>query len=112
MAGKPFFNYKAFNEAAAYWKARGANVFNPAQKDVDRYGEEIFTSNPDGDPAKAVKEHGFNLRETLTKDLEWIGLEADAVYFLRGWEKSSGARAEHALATALNLNIIYQGAGS
>lgn len=33
---------------------------------------------------------------------------AQAIYLLDGWEKSSGARAEKALAEKLDLEIIYQ----
>ena len=33
----------------------------------------------------------------------------DAIYMLRGWENSKGARAEHAVAVWLGLEIIYQG---
>lgn len=33
---------------------------------------------------------------------------AQAIYLLDGWEKSSGARAEKALAEKLSLEIIYQ----
>lgn len=33
---------------------------------------------------------------------------AQAIYLLDGWEKSSGARAEKALAEKLALEIIYQ----
>ena len=32
----------------------------------------------------------------------------DKIYMLKGWETSVGARAEHAVATALKLEIIYQ----
>ncbi|HCM9689262.1 TPA: DUF4406 domain-containing protein, partial [Enterobacter cloacae subsp. cloacae] len=33
---------------------------------------------------------------------------ADAVFMLRGWEKSAGARAENALAEKLEMEIIFQ----
>ena len=33
----------------------------------------------------------------------------DAIYMLRGWENSKGARAEHAVAVWIGLEIIYQG---
>lgn len=33
---------------------------------------------------------------------------ADAVYMLTGWEKSAGARVEHALAEKLELWLFYQ----
>ena len=33
----------------------------------------------------------------------------DAIYMLRGWEQSKGARAEHAVAVWIGLEIMYQG---
>ena len=35
--------------------------------------------------------------------------QCSAIYMLRGWEKSIGARAEHATAVWIGLNVIYQG---
>ena len=37
--------------------------------------------------------------------------EADAIYMLDNWEDSPGANAEHALAGALRLSIMYEGKG-
>ena len=34
--------------------------------------------------------------------------EAEAIYLLKGWEKSMGVAAELALAKALKLEIMYQ----
>jgi hypothetical protein len=31
-----------------------------------------------------------------------------AIYMMAGWESSSGAKAEHALAKALGLSIFYE----
>ncbi|MEJ8918077.1 DUF4406 domain-containing protein [Escherichia coli] len=33
---------------------------------------------------------------------------ADAIYLLKGWDVSAGARAEHALAEKLGLTVIYE----
>lgn len=35
--------------------------------------------------------------------------DCDAIYMLRGWEQSKGARAEHTVAVWIGLEIIYQG---
>jgi hypothetical protein len=40
--------------------------------------------------------------------LAWICKEADAVYLLKGWEKSKGALAEKATAEALGLEVMYE----
>jgi hypothetical protein len=43
----------------------------------------------------------------LTGDAEILS-RCDAVYMLRGWENSIGARAEHDLANELGLEIVYE----
>ena len=49
----------------------------------------------------------LELREALRRDFNAI-FECDAMYMMHGWEKSEGARAEHALASALEMRIMYQ----
>lgn len=105
MRGIKDFNFPSFNEKAEYLRAHGWNVFNPAEKDVEKYGED-FNKCPTGD-MEASLARGFSLREALAVDLSWIALHADAIYLLPGWENSKGAVAEHALAEALGLDIIY-----
>lgn len=107
MTGIPHFNYPAFNAAAAKLRAEGCEVFNPAEYDVITYGKDI--SNPDGDAEKATAEHGFDRRAALKADLAWICDHADAIALLPGWDRSSGARAERALADALGLRAILLG---
>ena len=48
-------------------------------------------------------------RTLLRNDLVAICDKADALYMLKGWEHSPGARAEHAVALALKLPIEYEG---
>ena len=55
----------------------------------------------------AAQLYGFNLREALADDCEYICRNATAIALLPGWENSKGARAEHALAVALGLECIY-----
>jgi Domain of unknown function (DUF4406) len=107
MRGIPEFNFPAFHEAAAYLRARGHVVFNPAERDIEHHGTDISKDNATGDEALAVAQHGFNLREALKDDLTYICLEADAIALLPGWEKSRGANAEVATAVALGLQVIH-----
>lgn len=104
MTGIPHFNYPAFNAAAAHLRSQGHYVFNPAEIDVLTYGKDI--SNAEGCAVKAASEHGFDRRAALKTDLAWICDNAEAIALLPGWEKSSGANAERALANALGLKII------
>lgn len=107
MSGYKNFNFPAFHAAAYEYRRRGYHVFNPAEKDEEVHGKDFSQRNSDGDPKKAA-EQGFNLRETLANDLAYVCREATHILMLKGWEKSLGARAEHATAVALGLNIIYQ----
>ena len=107
MTNIPHSNYPAFNAAAAKLRAEGCEVFNPAEHDIATYGKDI--SNPDGDADKATADHGFDRRAALKADLSWICDNAEAIALLPGWERSSGARAERALAEALGLRAILLG---
>ena len=49
----------------------------------------------------------LDLRKALKRDVDLI-FECDCMYMLWGWEKSEGARMEHALATALGMKVYYQ----
>lgn len=102
MRGYPAFNFPAFNAAATYRRALGDVVFNPAEQDRSKYGD-LTPENAD--------DKGFDLRDALAVDLDWIARNADAVYLLDGWENSTGAKAEKALAEALGLEILFQSFG-
>lgn len=101
MQGVKYFNFPAFHRAAAELRAQGYHVFNPAESDT-----ESVKLNEAGCEIEAAK-HGFCRRRALAEDTQWIALHADAIALLPGWEKSSGARAELALAQALGLKEIY-----
>lgn len=111
MTGIPNFNFPKFNAVASHLRDQGHEVFNPAERDIQRHGGiDISAGNSSGDPALAAKVHGFSLREALADDTAYICKEADTIAMLPGWENSKGARAEHALAFALGHQIIYFGA--
>jgi len=107
MRGIPEFNFPAFYAAAAVLREQGHSVFNPAERDNEKHGTDISKGNATGDEAVAAAQHGFNLREALGADLEFICREADAIALLPGWEASKGANAEKATAVALGLEIVY-----
>jgi hypothetical protein len=104
MSGYPDFNFPAFMEAAKRLRENGWVVFNPVEKDVSTHGEEIFKGEGNIDECE---KKGFSLREAFAWDTARI-CESDAIYMLKGWEKSSGAFAEWALAKTLRLEIIYE----
>ena len=107
MRGYPEFNFPAFNVATVKLQAAGHTVFNPAARDAMMHGEDFSKSNPDGDIEQAEKDFGFSLREAMAADLAWICEHADAIFLLKGWEKSAGAKCERALALTLGINVWY-----
>jgi hypothetical protein len=86
MTGLPHGNFPAFNAAAQNLRGKGYVVFNPAEV------EDVMNKT---------------YKECLKIDVDWIFEEAEAIAMLPGWETSNGARAEHALAVALKLKIMY-----
>lgn len=83
MRGLPGLNRAAFNRAAEQLRARGHDVYNPAEED---------TSD--------------DIRINLANDLEYVTLNADTVVLLPGWAKSLGAKAEVCVAWAIPLPVV------
>lgn len=94
MTGLPELNRAEFRKAVDFiWKAlkETAIGFNPHQvADMLGWTEETPPSE---------------IASMLLGDL----IDCHAIYMLRGWENSKGARAEHAVAVWIGLEIIYQG---
>ncbi len=101
MSGLPDYNRPAFYEAAEAFTEGGWTVFNPAENDVMLFGSHELCE------AAINENRNAALRVMLGSDLKWICKKADAIAMLPGWENSKGARTEHALAVALDLQIIY-----
>ena len=104
MRGLPYFGFPLFFSAEKKLKEQGYIVFNPARRDVQKYGKEIAVAS--GTIKEATSQVGFSLREALAMDTTWICLNADAIALLPNWKDSKGAQAEHALAKALGLKVI------
>lgn len=97
MTGYPDFNFPAFYAAEKRLKEQGYIVYNPANKeDEERLDPE---SRKTGDSAKAIS-GGFDFKSVYMWDLEHV-VKADAIYVLKGWEKSAGACGELAVAKAI-----------
>lgn len=90
MTGLPDFNYPTFNETAAMLRGRGHSVYNPADFPHD------FNKGP------------FPIRKAFAEFSKFICEEADAIYMMRGWEKSKGALAEYHLALNCELLVLKQ----
>lgn len=108
MRGYKDFNFPAFDYAAAKLREEGHDVFSPAERDRKKYGDNINKSET-GNEQEAASNVGFSLREALGADMEYIAYHAEGIALLPGWEKSSGANAENALAVALGHTRIILG---
>ena len=84
MTGLPQFNRPAFHQAALNLSFEHHVPLNPA----------IL---PDGLTEADYMAVGLTMLQ-----------RADAIYLLTGWQFSAGARAEHALALKLGLEVIEQ----
>ena len=91
MRGIADLNFPMFDDAAAWLRARGFDVFNPADND------------------RKLKAEGkeLNIRVCMGDDLAWICGHADGVALLPGWESSLGATAEKCTAAAIGAQIFY-----
>ena len=104
MRGHPEFNFPAFIAATAKLRQQGWEVFNPAERDLAIGLDPTGMVGSDEELAAL----NFDLRSALGDDTAWICAHADAIYLLDGWEHSTGAVAERALAEALGLRVYEQ----
>lgn len=115
MTGIPQFNFPLFDSFRDVYKDMGYTVFNPADHD-----RSLLNKPKDWLPTEADQEDNWKrwsanasattlptLRDMLGADLHWIASTATHIAMIPGWEKSSGANAEWALAKALGLEIHY-----
>jgi len=89
MKGIEDANFPAFDRAKKYLEGLGYDVISPADisREFDSMGQDSLELR-----AKADIDAIFGCR---------------ALYMLPGWEKSLGARAEHAIAVWLGITIFY-----
>ena len=102
MRGYKDFNFPEFHRVTEALRAHGHEVFNPAERDEQKYGAAVCHSQT-GSLAD-VASTGFSLREAMAFDLSWICLHADGIALLDGWSLSSGAKAEVAAGSALGID--------
>ena len=105
MRGYENYNFPAFDRCSRVLREQGWNVINPAELDKD-------TGKPMSDPMSFApdtnyEDHEF-MRKALRRDMVAICDQCTAIYMMSNWERSKGAKAEHALAKALGLSIFYE----
>lgn len=102
MRGIKHFNFPAILRAGEELRAAGYDVFSPAEHDIANGFDPVLmdlTGNED------LADLGFDLRDALANDLEFICRYADVVVVLPGWAASKGALAEVATAKALSIPV-------
>ncbi len=92
MRGIPDDNFPAFREFTTKLRDKGHQVYCPPEADI------ILAAALGKKPT---------IRELFSQDTQWICNEAEGIAMMPGWKNSKGATAEHALASALDLEIIY-----
>lgn len=98
MTGIPDHNRPAFAAETARLRALGHTVLSPAEKMSDADFRAAI--------ARGAQHLGSaDYQRFMREDLLWIVTECDAISLLPGWEGSSGARVERAVAEAIGLEI-------
>lgn len=110
MTGYPSFNFPAFFAADRRLTEQGWKVWNPAAKDAEAKVHEMEAYKT-GDAVASIKE-GFDFRAAFMWDCEKV-IYSNGIYLLKGWEKSTGARGEWAVAQFIKANdpsyeIMYE----
>jgi hypothetical protein len=103
MRGYPLYNFPAFDRARDLLTEQGWEVISPADMDRSVDGFDPTAMAPDHDWNSVPAQIDFN--ECVERDLAAVK-SCDAIYLLPHWEKSLGARAEHALAAWLGKEVL------
>ena len=99
MRGYDLFNFPAFFAASITLRKLGHDVSNPAEYDMSiGLNPALALDSPNQIP--------FDMHDTLSKDFLEV-LAADAIVFLPGWEKSTGAQAEYVVAYFSGKEIYF-----
>jgi len=111
MRSKPEFNYPAFMEGAAALRAKGWDVFNPAEMDIEEgdVTEDLLELSIEeqkclaGTPANARR---FAWRDVKCLIKKLLAERGDAIVLLPDWQESVGANAERAVAIWVGLKVL------
>lgn len=111
MTGHPLWNFPAFFGHEQALRQQGWDVVNPARIDEEQ-GDVLITWQrwPGNAPAIADVQltEAFDFRKAIDRDLELID-GCDAIYLLKGWEHSLGARIELDRAFVLGHQVLLEG---
>lgn len=91
MRGRPELNFPAFHAAAADLRARGIEVFNPAEHEPPGFDPAVDEPKP--------------LARYMAADLPAV-CRSDAVVVLDGWQESQGASLEVHVARVVGVPVL------
>lgn len=103
MRGYENYNWAAFEEAARLLRLVGHEVISPTEIDEEA-GVVYVERDSDGTVLSTALTPSFNFEEVIARDLEAVA-SCTAIYLLEGWEASTGAKMELAVALANNLEV-------
>lgn len=106
MRGVPYYNFPAFDHAKMKLLKAGHKAVSPADLDRENGFDPMKMAWPDDYNWNKIPD-GFDFMCCVDRDIEAVK-ECDAILLLKGWESSSGARAEKALAEWLGKKILYE----
>ena len=102
MVGIPGLGFAAFDTGAALLRILGHIVFNPAERDRDNG----FDPGPEMRTHADLDAVGFNRREALRADLNWIMLNSQGMVLVdENWVTSPGTIAEIAAHQSIFLPV-------
>ncbi len=105
MRGYEEYNYPAFDEREQMLCNQGWVCVNPAA--LDRTQGKPMSDPMSFAPDSNYEDHEF-MRSALCRDMVSICGDCTAIYMMKDWETSRGAKAEWHLAKALGLDIFYE----
>ena len=104
MRSVQFYNFPAFHEAEQHLISLGHEVVSPARLDLEAG---FMMSHLPDDHDWSEMPPGMDYEETMTRDLSALDT-CDAIYMLRGWHSSQGARREQIHAAATGRHEFFE----
>lgn len=90
-----------FMLAAASLQMQGYRTCNPLRMRLCEWLARKFGTRRDGS-------RGWGYKACILMQLLWMSATCDAIYLLKGWHLSDGARAERSVARCMGLKAIYE----
>jgi hypothetical protein len=103
MRGRVYYNWDAFHKESTLYRLEGFAVINPHEQDLEA-GFDVHSLPWDRDWDSYPP--GFDKDACYKRCIEAVK-RCDLIHMLEGWEKSTGASAEHALAKWMGKEIEY-----